>query len=433
MGYANIQRCSVDVEAAFGVAQVEVWRDLPLVAGSFKPTFDEAILPNKQVTPRLHDRHYNERGNKHAKFTASFYLDALPLGILAGGAYAHPQFNLALLLRAMLGAQRGAIGSLAVAASADVTHIRITDATGVNFPKGTACLIGAPGDGRCEGRVAEIIDMDATPVGHDILILRGATLPAIPNAGDIVYNCATFTPDASGVGGNTNSLAFSFVGLDTDDSWKFMGCCGTFSIRMGMDDFLYLDIEMTAANWVQNAAEPLLGETLVGSGPITVNEIMLHYGLVGASAAVHMHAHEMSLQPNLKLLESKGGPINGLHRFFQGRMTPHAEFTFHMLEYATWDLFWDYFTPALGVQRTPIWLLAQIGNRPITVGPPDTGTGVVAIGMPNCYFSAPPDRVAGEDDFIDVKLAFDGTEDETVVRTAAPTAIEVAPFKIYVF
>lgn len=428
---ANIGRNSVDVETTFGTDQVYDWDagDLPLIAGTYKPKLAEGILPNKEVTPRLHGKKPHLRGSKFGGgFTASYHFDSLPAILNAAGVYSHPQFNLALLLRAFMGGQRGGAGSVVVAGGDDRT-IRVTDGTGVNFAEGGAALFGAPGDGRGGGKARDILSINTAPGGYDELILR-SPLPGTPGVGDVVANSATFWCDPAGVGGDGDSLAFRFVGEDDNDQMIYRGCCGTFQIRCALDELLTMDVDVMAADWEPTSLEDLVGEALVGSDPITVNMIDLTMGLVGATTASSIEAHTFGFNPGLKNLPSRGGPIGTIWRYFQGKSSPSMQLGMHQVQHAAWIDFLDGFAPAVGVARSRYHAFAQIGNMPITS---DVGTGVVCFSMPNIFPGGMPERTAGEEDFVDVNLNFDGGEDEDTDQSAEPTYLETAPFKIHCF
>lgn len=418
MSWANVEQCSTEVETLFGTNQVESWRDQRLVVGSFKPRLERRTHPDRTVVARLNDKRDHRAGSKYGSgFDASFYLDGLASALVTGGAYSAPQTSLAEILRASMGGQRGAAGSTTVA-GASTTVIDVQFGHGARFVAGGACVVYVAGRPYMR-EVASVADDNVT--------LKRA-LPAAPGAGINVLNCATFYVVPTSVGGSGDSLAFQFLGADVQDYWSFRGVAGTFTIETGVDEQLVLAYSAKAATWDRDATlGPVASGTHVGGGPLDWRWGEIELGTPGSSVLKVFRFSDVSLNPGLTLLEDRGPDgVETIRRFYGGKTSPTLDLTAHMIAESDWELYADEWDPTTGIgTRTRHSAMLTCGE-PVVGG---NGTGMVGLSLPRLMYSAMPERIAGDDGFVDFKLSFDGDEDEESGTNT--TDLEKSIFRIH--
>jgi hypothetical protein len=195
-----------------------------------------------------------------------------------------------------MGGQRGGAGSTTVA-GASTTVIDVQVGHGTRYAEGGACVVYVAG----RPYMREIGD-----VTGDNLTLKMA-LPAAPGAGINVLNCATFYIVPASVGGAGDSLAFRFLGEDTEDYWLYRGVAGTFTVETGVDEQLVLALSARAADWDRDdSIGPVASGTHVGGGPLDWRWGEVQLGTPGSTTIKVFRFSEVSLNPGLSLLEDRG-------------------------------------------------------------------------------------------------------------------------------
>lgn len=419
MGHANVEQCSTALEATFGLAAgLGAWGDQRLLVGSFRPRPERKTHPDRTVVSRLNDRRDHRAGSKYGSgFDASFYLDGLPTGLVTAGAYSHPQTSLARILRACMGGQRGGAGSTTIA-GVSTTAIDVQVGHGARFTAGGACVIAYGG----RYYMREVLG-----VAGDTVNLRMA-LPGAPGPGVNVLNAATFYIVPASVGGSGDSLAFRFLGEDTEDYWLYRGCAGTFTIETATDEQLVLALSARAADWDRDdSIGPVASGTHVGGGPLDWRWGEVQLGTPGSTAIKVFRFSEVSLNPGLSLLEDRGPEgVETVRRWYGGPTRPTLDLTAHMMVETDWETYQDEYDPTTGDGvRQQHWAMLTAGE-PIIGG---NGTGMVGLSLPRLMHRAMPERIAGDDGFVDVRYAFDGDEDENA--GAAATDLERSIFRVH--
>lgn len=422
MGYGNVEQCSTDIETAYGIDQAETWRDQRLVLGSFKPRLERKTHQDRTVVARLNDRRPPRAGSKYgAGFDASFFLDGLSASLVTAQAYSHPQTSLAEILRQTLGGQRGDSGSTTVA-GASTTVIDVQVGHGVRFVGGGALVTYCTVNGVSRPYMREIAS-----VAGDNVTLKMA-LPAVPGAGAQVLNCATFYIDPAGVGGAGNSMAFRFLGYDSEDKYSFRGVVGTFTIETSVDEQLVLVYSGRAATWKRDATLGTLGAgTHVGGGPLDWRWGEVQLGTPGATTLKIFKFSDVSLNPGLSLLEDRGPDgVETMRRFYMGAAHPTLDLTCHQLSESDWDAYVDEYDIQTGSgTRQSHWALLTAGE-PVVGG---NGTGMVGLSLPRLEYAKAPERIAGDEGYVDMRFSFDGDEDENA--GANTSEIEKSIFRVH--
>lgn len=425
MGYANVEQCRVDVESVYGLTSAGAWSDERLVLGSFKHRPERRTHRDRTVVSRLNDKRDHRAGSKYGSgFDASFYLDGLAAGLVTAQAYSHPQTNLSKILRAALGGVRGGSGSTVNGGGATTTVIPVQVGHGARYAEGGAAVFYCTVNGVLRPYMREIADVTV-----DNLTLKMA-LPAAPANATNVLNCVTFYVVPTGVGGSGDTLSFLFLGDDVEDQWLYRGVNGTFTIETSIDEQLVMAYAARSATWSRDSAPvfgPVASGTHVGGGPLDWRWGEVQFGTPGSTALKQFRFSDVSLNPGLTLLEDRGPDgVETMRRCYMGQTSPTLDLTAHMLSESDWETYFDEYDPTTGDGvRQQHWAMLTAGE-PIVGG---NGTGMVGLSLPRLMYRAMPERIAGEEGFVDVKYAFDGAEDEQ--SGGAATDLERSIFRVH--
>lgn len=416
--YANMVRCSTDVETTFGTTQVESWTDQRLIEGTFTPKLSpNSKLPDQSTVDYLHDRESNREGSKYGSgFTASFYLDGLADRLDDAEAYSHPEAPIGEILAAFMGGEDGDSGTTELASGSSTTALTVAVGEGARWSANGGGAVISGGELRPVASVAA-----------DTITLAMA-LTSAPTNGDDIFNVAHYYLDRAGVGGDGESLVFRLVGEDAEDQYLFLGCGGTFQIVSNLDELLRLDVDVTAAQWDRVSSESLTGITYGGGGPLPCVAGKLLLATTGSTVVTELTAPEFKIDPGLAITQSRGlGGIETVYRHYQQRANPTISF-FIAHDHSAFHTYLDAFSGSGLTTRQEYQLLLQVGTTPRDAASND-GTGVVGFYLPNAMFGASPERVTGPNGLDGIRFSFEGRARQGA--GSVPNALRDSPLHIY--
>lgn len=415
--YENVLRCSTDVETVFGTQQAETWTDQQVIEGTFKPITLHKTMEDKTTVSRLHDQLTNRIGSKFGSgFDVDFVLDGMNDALDAAEVYTHPENNIAEVMKALMGGEAGAGGTLVDDAASTQTVFDVTAGQGARFPEGGACINA--------GELRPIADqtVDQLTVGMEFSVAPVDT--------SAVYNVAAFYLDEDAIGTDGQSLCFRFVGYEGEDQLLYWGCCGTFEVISTIDEGVRLSTSWRAADWDRVNSESLASISFVGAGelPAVIGRLMT--ATVGATAVTTLPSPDFKISPNLsiapqkRLSEAGGGGIQTVGRWRMMKATPEITF-FVPHDWTSFDEWMDLYSPSTGVTvRQEQQFLLQIGNTVRNAGA-GTGTGVLGFYLPQCMFSDAVERTTGSDGIMGTRFTFRARERQTGSGDMARSALSV--------
>lgn len=249
-----IQRIRAFSESTFGADSsgsiAGSYTDLPIVEGSATMAVPRDELdPGQLVQHRVEGR---ERvlGKKSA--TLTFQMNLAPSGTPGTNGVSSITGPLGMLLKAVMGGEQLAEGSIAAAGST-ATVVNVSAGDGAHWQYGGQVMGWANAAGIVEWREVKSRSTDA------ITLKRGFS--GAPATSDVLYNKATYYFTAN----PAESLAFFVEGLENEDRWLLVGgqAVGGFTIALDMTagTIPRVTFNMTFASWYKagDTSTPITG------------------------------------------------------------------------------------------------------------------------------------------------------------------------------
>lgn len=396
--YDKIFELATDTETVFDTDQAETYLKQRVIRGTERWNLMEIYHPDESTTTDLQEENQHRKGSKFGStYGRDFYLCGLsPTDVLNSGAtYTYPQANQAELLRRLMGASAGGIGTT-TAGGSTASSIVLTSAA--PFFEGGFFAVDVNGTGIYE--VRRIVDITgSTAIPH-------MAFSAGPSAGRTVLNAEVFWFDEAGVGGDTNSLILRLLGAATGDQYICRGVGGTIKLMMEMNQLLKMGIDFKIASWSKVTGETMIATAYDDGGPLPVRLAEVQYATaqttpVAASRNLLTGVESFNVDPGMGLEPQQGiSAPNGDTVEAWRQMEADTMVTMTVRGHANYDQF---YTDAAAQTNKSIGF--QFGN---TAGA--GGTGMVYIHMPRCQWNSSPKRTEGGG-FVKSTLEFQGMLD----------------------
>lgn len=206
----SVQRLRAFVEATFGAdssGSIGSFTDIPAIEGSATVTLTRDELDPGQLVQHIDEGRERVLGKRKA--VLSFSVNIAPTGTAAVNGVTSITSGLGLLLKAVMGGEQLAEGSVSAAGST---------ATAVNVSPGDS---GQWTAGRAMGWVnaAGVLEVREVESVADPVVTLKRAFSGAPATSDVLYNAATYYMTAN----PSTSLAMAVEGLESDDRWLLTG------------------------------------------------------------------------------------------------------------------------------------------------------------------------------------------------------------------
>lgn len=249
-----VQRIRAFSESTFGAdssASIGSFTDLPIIEGSATlATNRDELDPGHLVQHRVEGR---ERLLGKRAATLSFQMNLAPSGTPGTNGVSSITGPLGMLLKAVMGGEQLAEGSIAAAGSTAII-INVSAGDGAHWQYGGQVMGWANSAGIVEWREVKSRSTDA------ITLKRGFS--GVPATSDVLYNKATYYFTAN----PAESLAFLVEGLENEDRWLLTGGQAVGGLTIAIDvtagTIPRVTFSMTFARWY---ASDETGSSIVGT------------------------------------------------------------------------------------------------------------------------------------------------------------------------
>lgn len=329
----NADKIFLGIESTFGTAATTAFARH--VAGSAKPKLSQTEIEVEGASARLFQRFTSVQGLKSGDSGVVFNIHGKPALLPLDSAATPATPYLGTMLKAILGGEVSAAGSLAIAGST-TTIINTTLGQGTRFTIGTAIFV----------EVSNIYYPCIVTASSANTVTIWPALASPPAAGDDIINCYSYFSTES----NTQSLTIEHThSVPATDAAtvqrRLLGCTGSLSMEVSRDQLVTFGFDLKATDWAYGSlslANSTVGsETMGAPVPVTQGECYLQAAATTTRTNYALLSLSMKPAPMMDQVKCVTGGVQGVAGVVRNGGRMPVEFTLRMradlAQYTAWS------------------------------------------------------------------------------------------------